>query len=29
VMTKPYIRTAILKGLTFREVILKHALRNA
>ena len=29
VMTKPYIRTAILKGLTFKEVILKHALRNA
>jgi peptide/nickel transport system permease protein len=29
VMMKPYIRTAILKGLTFREVILKHALRNA
>jgi peptide/nickel transport system permease protein len=29
VMTRPYIRTAILKGLTFREVILKHALRNA
>jgi peptide/nickel transport system permease protein len=29
VMTKPYIRTAILKGLTFRQVILKHALRNA
>jgi peptide/nickel transport system permease protein len=29
VMMKPYIRTAILKGLTFKEVILKHALRNA
>ncbi len=29
VMTKPYIRTAILKGLTFKQVILKHALRNA
>lgn len=29
VMTRPYIRTAVLKGLTFREVILKHALRNA
>ncbi|WP_119304506.1 ABC transporter permease [Dongia deserti] len=29
VMTRPYIRTAILKGLTFRDVILKHALRNA
>lgn len=29
VMTRPYIRTAVLKGLTFRDVILKHALRNA
>lgn len=29
VMTRPYIRTAILKGLSFRAVILKHALRNA
>jgi peptide/nickel transport system permease protein len=29
VMTRPYIRTAVLKGLAFREVILKHALRNA
>ena len=29
VMTKPYIRTAILKGLSFRQVIMKHALRNA
>jgi peptide/nickel transport system permease protein len=29
VMTRPYIRTAILKGLTFRDVILKHAVRNA
>jgi peptide/nickel transport system permease protein len=29
VMTKPYIRTAILKGLSFRQVILRHALRNA
>lgn len=29
VMTRPYIRTAVLKGLTFREVIMKHALRNA
>ena len=29
VMTKPYIRTAILKGMTFRQVILKHAYRNA
>lgn len=29
VMTTPYIRTAILKGLPYRHVILKHALRNA
>ncbi|HWA47949.1 MAG TPA: ABC transporter permease [Dongiaceae bacterium] len=29
VMTRPYIRTAILKGLSFRSVIMKHALRNA
>jgi peptide/nickel transport system permease protein len=29
VMMRPYIRTAILKGLTFRDVIMKHALRNA
>ncbi len=29
VMTRPYIRTAMLKGLTFRDVIMKHALRNA
>ena len=29
VMTRPYIRTAILKGLSFRDVILKHAVRNA
>lgn len=29
VMTTHYIRTAVLKGLPFREVILKHALRNA
>jgi peptide/nickel transport system permease protein len=29
VMTRPYIRTAVLKGLSFRSVILKHALRNA
>ena len=29
VMTRPYIRTAILKGLEFREVIWKHAFRNA
>ena len=29
VMTSQYIRTAILKGLPYRRVILKHALRNA
>lgn len=29
VMTTPYIRTAILKGLPYRRVILRHALRNA
>ncbi len=29
VMTSQYIRTARLKGLTFRTVVLKHALRNA
>lgn len=29
VMTTQYIRTAVLKGLPYRRVILKHALRNA
>lgn len=29
VMQKPYIRTAVLKGLPFRRVITGHALRNA
>ncbi len=29
VMTSQYIRTARLKGLSFRSVVLKHALRNA
>lgn len=29
VMTQQYIRTARLKGLSFREVVIKHALRNA
>jgi len=29
VMTSQYIRTARLKGLTFRTVVMKHALRNA
>lgn len=28
-MTAQYIRTATLKGLSFREVVIKHALRNA
>jgi len=29
VMQRPYIRTAILKGLSFRRVVVRHALRNA
>jgi len=29
VMNRPFIRTAILKGLSRREVILRHAVRNA
>ena len=29
VMTSQYIRTAVLKGLPYRRVILRHALRNA
>ena len=29
VMAAPYIRTAILKGLTRRRVVLRHGLRNA
>ncbi len=29
VMTSQYIRSAILKGLPYRQVIIKHALRNA
>ena len=29
VMTSQYIRTARLKGVSFRDVVLKHALRNA
>jgi peptide/nickel transport system permease protein len=29
VMDSPYIRTAIIKGLPFRQVVLRHALRNA
>jgi peptide/nickel transport system permease protein len=28
VMTSQYIRTAILKGIPYRDVVLKHALRN-
>ena len=29
VMQTPYVRTAILKGVPYRQVILKHAFRNA
>ncbi|MCY4488301.1 MAG: ABC transporter permease [Deltaproteobacteria bacterium] len=29
VMTNPYIRTAMLKGLPYRHIIMRHALRNA
>jgi peptide/nickel transport system permease protein len=29
VMTQPYIRTAVLKGMSFPSVITKHAMRNA
>jgi peptide/nickel transport system permease protein len=29
VMRSTYIRTAIIKGLPYRRVVLKHALRNA
>jgi peptide/nickel transport system permease protein len=29
VMTTPYIRTAVLKGLPFSRVVFRHALRNA
>jgi len=29
VMASQYIRTAILKGLPYRRVVLRHALRNA
>jgi peptide/nickel transport system permease protein len=29
VMQRPYIRTAVLKGMRFRRVIIRHALRNA
>lgn len=29
VMQRPYIRTAVLKGMPFRSVVLRHAMRNA
>jgi len=29
VMTRPYIRTAVLKGMSFPDVVVKHAMRNA
>ena len=29
VMRQPYIRTAILKGMSFRQVVMTHAMRNA
>ena len=29
VMQRPYIRTAVLKGMPFRDVLLRHAVRNA
>ena len=29
VMRRPYIRTAILKGMSLRQVVVGHALRNA
>jgi len=29
VMRQPYIRTATLKGIPFRDVVVKHAMRNA
>jgi peptide/nickel transport system permease protein len=29
VMNSPYVRTAILKGLSYRQVVLRHVLRNA
>lgn len=28
-MQKPYVRTALLKGLPYRQIIIKHVLRNA
>src|SRR3546814_7368419 len=29
VMQSPYIRTAVLKGIPYRQVVMQHALRNA
>jgi peptide/nickel transport system permease protein len=29
VMQRPYVRTAVLKGMPFHEVVLRHAVRNA
>ncbi len=29
IMRQPYIRTAVLKGMSFRRVVVRHALRNA
>jgi len=29
VMQRPYIRTAVLKGMAFRRVVVRHAIRNA
>ncbi|MFZ5909181.1 MAG: ABC transporter permease [Chloroflexota bacterium] len=29
VMNSPYVRTAILKGLSYRQVVVRHVLRNA
>jgi peptide/nickel transport system permease protein len=29
VMSSPYVRTAILKGLSYRQVVMRHVLRNA
>ncbi|RPI96224.1 MAG: ABC transporter permease [Chloroflexi bacterium] len=29
VMNAPYIRTAVLKGLPYRRIVIRHALRNA
>lgn len=29
VLDSPYVRTAVLKGLSYRKIVLRHALRNA